>query len=215
MDNLKIQLCGPSGIGKTTLAKHISDIKGIPFVDGSYSTLVPSTKRIKHKDMLNRDPKEIYKEYIELVSQRTKAFNLDSYISDRSFLDVLVYTVDNLSSKLESCDIDFMNKLCKNMILESCSHLIFLEYPSRFISEIPIEDNNKRITNPYYQWKISGLFTYILKDLWKGYIHRSNDGSYRGELISDSEDRTVTKVSIIPYWDFNLRLKIIDNFLNS
>lgn len=42
--HLRIQIAGPSGVGKTTLAKDISDIYGIPYVSGSYSDLIPSTK---------------------------------------------------------------------------------------------------------------------------------------------------------------------------
>lgn len=41
---LKIQLCGSSGTGKTTVANQLSKIYDIPFISGSYSDLVPSTK---------------------------------------------------------------------------------------------------------------------------------------------------------------------------
>ena len=58
--HLRIQIAGPSGVGKTTLAKDISDIYGIPYVSGSYSDLIPSTKDILHSDMISMDPKEIY-----------------------------------------------------------------------------------------------------------------------------------------------------------
>ena len=58
--HLRIQIAGPSGVGKTTLAKDISDIYGIPYVSGSYSDLIPSTKDILHSDMISMDPKKIY-----------------------------------------------------------------------------------------------------------------------------------------------------------
>lgn len=215
-EEFKIQLCGPSGVGKTTLSKHISKHLEIPFVDGSYSQLVPSTKNMKHQKMIDRDPSDIYKEYITLVQERVKAFGLNpSYISDRSFLDVLIYTIDILSSKLESCDIDFMNNLCKNMLLSNCSHLILLEYPASFIKEIPIEDNRKRIINPFYQWKISELFLYVLRDLWRCPIFKSKNGGLVGEIFAeDSDDSNRTKVLVIPYWDFELRVKMVNSFLN-
>ena len=215
-DSMKIQFCGPSGIGKTTLAKYIGNQLNIPFIDGSYSNLVPSTKNIKHKDMLDRKPQDIYQEYVTLVSERSKAFNVDSYVSDRSFIDVLVYTISNLSSKLPKCDVEFMDNLCREMVLKTCTHLILLPYPANFITQIPIEDNHKRILNSYYQWSISELFKSILTDLWQGRFYKTNNGTYQGDIVlKDSDDSDITKVLILPYWDWGLRVKVVTDFLNS
>lgn len=41
----RIMFVGPSGIGKTTLAKFIETKYGIPFISGSMSDLMPDTKR--------------------------------------------------------------------------------------------------------------------------------------------------------------------------
>ena len=68
--HLRIQIAGPSGVGKTTLAKDISDIYGIPYVSGSYSDLIPSTKDILHSDMISMDPKEIYQNDFQLLNLR-------------------------------------------------------------------------------------------------------------------------------------------------
>ena len=40
----RIMFVGPSGIGKTTLAKAVEEICGIPFISGSMSDLLPATK---------------------------------------------------------------------------------------------------------------------------------------------------------------------------
>lgn len=41
----RIMFVGPSGIGKTTLAKFIETKYGIPFISDSMSDLMPDTKR--------------------------------------------------------------------------------------------------------------------------------------------------------------------------
>ena len=40
----RIMFAGPSGYGKTTLAKWLSEQSGIPFESGSVSDLLPKTK---------------------------------------------------------------------------------------------------------------------------------------------------------------------------
>ena len=49
----RIGFAGPSGIGKTTLAKWISEEYKIPFISSSYSDLIPETKNITHEEMVN------------------------------------------------------------------------------------------------------------------------------------------------------------------
>ena len=58
----RINFTGCSGIGKTTLAKEISEKYGLPFISGSYSDLVPETKDLSHTDMINQDAKKIFEE---------------------------------------------------------------------------------------------------------------------------------------------------------
>lgn len=220
MTDLRIQFCGPSGIGKTTLANYVSKEFNIPFVDGSYSTLIPKTRDISHRDMLDRDAHEVYKEYLDLASKRYQAFlnsNNPQYVSDRSFLDIITYTIDSFAYKLEACDIEFLSNLCKQLLLESCSHLIILPYEYTFLKLVDIEDNHKRVLNPYYQWKISRQFISIMEDLWGVRTLKKNTlGVYTGEIFGYSpkiSQDSVTKVLIINYWDSNIRKKSIKEFL--
>lgn len=218
MTNLRIQFCGPSGIGKTTLAKYVSKEFNIPFIDGSYSTLIPKTKDMPHRDMLDRDAYEVYKEYLDLASKRYQAFlnyQTPQYVSDRSFLDIITYTLDGFASKLEACDIEFMVNLCKKLLLESCTHLILLPYEYTFINLVGIEDNDKRILNPYYQWKVSREFICIVEDLWGvRVLKQTHDGVYIGEIEGDTDKgEKTTKLMIINYWDIDIRKKVIKEFL--
>ena len=50
----RIMFVGPSGIGKTTLAKFIETKYGIPFISGSMSDLMPDTKEMHHAEFLPR-----------------------------------------------------------------------------------------------------------------------------------------------------------------
>ena len=83
---------GPSGFGKTTLAKWVSEQSGVPFESGSLSDLIPQTKEVSHKDMLARDAKDLYTEDFQLLNLRNKLFvDKDQYVSDRSYLDSAAY----------------------------------------------------------------------------------------------------------------------------
>ena len=44
---------GPAGIGKTTLAKYISEKYGIPFISGSMTDLLPATKDLSHIEIFD------------------------------------------------------------------------------------------------------------------------------------------------------------------
>ena len=50
----RIMFVGPSGIGKTTLAKFIETKYGIPFISGSMSDLRPDTKEMHHAEFLHQ-----------------------------------------------------------------------------------------------------------------------------------------------------------------
>ena len=65
---MKIMFAGASGVGKTTLAKEVPsmikfDVSKYPpeleFVSGSVSDLIPKTKDMSHKEMLERDSKDL------------------------------------------------------------------------------------------------------------------------------------------------------------
>ena len=155
---LKIQIAGPSGIGKTTIAKSISKELGIPFVSGSYSDLIPNTKGMTHSEMISLSPGEIYKNDFQLLNLRKRLFEEnDLYVSDRSFIDSAAYFINKLSGKLPDCETENYLEICKTLLVSNhvCTNLIFLPYTIQHFSKWEIEDNHKRITNRYFQFQIS------------------------------------------------------------
>lgn len=158
MENRRIMFVGPSGIGKTTSAKYISEVYDIPFLSGSVSDLLPETKTISHKDMLNRDPKLLVLEDYKIIQLRHKLYKqYDSFVSDRSYIDSMAYFIYKQSTKIPQCEIDQFIKICLDLLLEDCTHVIFFKYPAIFLKTWAIEDNDKRITNGYYQMLMSSI----------------------------------------------------------
>lgn len=166
----KIMFAGPSGFGKTTLAKWLYEQSGIPFESGSVSDLIPQTKDISHKDMLARDTKDLYKEDYQILNLRNKLFsNKDQFISDRSYLDSAAYFLYKQGDKQPSCEIEHFISLCSMLLTQQCDCLIFLNFIPELVSEWVTEDNNKRITNNYFQVEISSIMKTVLTLI--GYKH--------------------------------------------
>ena len=167
----RIQIAGPSGVGKTTLAKFIEGIGGSnepswPFISGSVSDLLPNTKDEKHVDMLSHDKKELYNQDFQILNLRRKLFsNADSYVSDRSFLDSAAYFVYKQSSSIPQCEMDNFLKLCKMCLCQTCDKLIVLNFTPYLVRNWVMEDNNKRILNKYFQAHISSIMLMVL-DNW-------------------------------------------------
>lgn len=46
---------GPSGIGKTTLAKYVAKREDLPFISGSMSDLMPDTKEMHHAEFYTKN----------------------------------------------------------------------------------------------------------------------------------------------------------------
>lgn len=166
----RIQFAGPSGIGKTTLAKYVSSIgKGDqpewPFISGSVSDLLPSTKEEPHKDMLAHDKSELYNQDFQILNLRKKIFSEDSYVSDRSFLDSAAYFLYKQSDTIPQCELEHFLYLCNMCLCQTCDQLIVLNFTPYMIYHWVMEDNNKRILNKYFQAQISAIMLMLL-DIW-------------------------------------------------
>ena len=154
----RIVLCGPSGIGKTTVAKELAHIYRFPFVSGSYSDLIPITRDLHQSDMISKDPREIFSQDMRLLGLRKKSYEKNpKMFSDRSPVDSIVQGIYKLSPYLPSCDIDLLVKNGMEVIEKYISAIIFLRYPSD-LSKWNLEDNGKRVSNPYFQRMISTLY---------------------------------------------------------
>ena len=166
----RIMFAGPSGIGKTTLAKFVESIGGgddpiWPFISGSVSDLLPNTKNELHKDMLAHDKRELYIQDFQILNLRKKLFaNQDSFVSDRSFLDSAAYFVYKQADTIPQCEIDNFLELCKMCLCQYCDKLIILNFTPYMVKNWVMEDNNKRIINKYFQAEISSIMLMILEN---------------------------------------------------
>jgi len=89
---MKIMFAGASGVGKTTLAKEVPgmiefDVSEYPpvldFISGSVSDLIPKTKDMSHKEMLERDSKDLLMEDFQVMNLRNKMFrDRDRFVTD-------------------------------------------------------------------------------------------------------------------------------------
>ena len=151
-------LAGPSGFGKTTLAKYLSEQTGIPYESGSVSDLLPETKDIPHQEMLSRDPQDLYREDWQILNKRNRLFNnKSSYISDRSYLDSAAYFLYKQADKIPGCEIEHFLATCKRLLINQCDCLIFLNFLPSLEHIWDMEDNGKRITSNYFQITISSI----------------------------------------------------------
>lgn len=154
----RIMLAGPSGIGKTTLAKWIAEKAGIEFVSGSVSDLLPETESVPHQEMLSKDSQTLYKEDYQILNLRNKLFkDRQDFVSDRSYLDSIAYFIYKQADKIPSCEVDHFISLANMLLTQQCDLLIVLELHPDDSHEWVTEDNNKRITSNYFHILISHI----------------------------------------------------------
>lgn len=172
MKPLRIQLAGPSGVGKTTIAKWLEETYKLPFVSGSVSDLLPSTKDEPHKDMLSHDKEDLYNQDFQILNLRNKLYReKDNYVSDRSFLDSATYFMYKQSSTIPQCEVEHFFELCKKCLVEQTDLLIVIGFTPYMVKNWVMEDNNKRILNKYFQAQISYIMRYILTEWGFDFLH--------------------------------------------
>lgn len=210
---LKIQLTGCSGVGKTTLAKWISQQYDIPFISGSYSDLVPETREQKHEEMISKSPSEIFSQDYRVLNLRNKLFsNHSQFVSDRSYIDSAAYMIQKLSHHIRECDMQHFINACYQLMEGQCTHLIFIPFSTKFLAGWEMEDNNKRVLNRYYQYEVSLIIKGIL-DLYgvKKDILRTCIINY--EVYTLKVDEHKIKVLVLDELDFEKRQLAVERFL--
>lgn len=213
----KIMLTGCSGVGKTTLAKWISKQWNIPFISGSYSDLVPETREQSHTDMINKNPKEVFRQDTQVINLRHKSFqNKREFVSDRSYFDSAAYHIQKSSHNLPECESEHFINLCEELMAEQCTHLIFIPFSKDFLIRWEMENNSKRVLNRYYQFEVSQILYGIL-DLWNYKPNRIKSFFSKGKLNSigtiQCRYRKI-KVLILDEQDFETRKDLVKAFLS-
>lgn len=169
----KIFITGTSGIGKTTLAKDLSVRLGIPFINGSSSVLWKEYGITSHRELLEmnyKDPDKAFKFQHDLLLVREDATKgLDSFITDRSIIDNIVYFLYQNSTYLSREVTENYLELCrqsyKRMFPEGSDDFRLIYMPRYTKDNIPdLEDDSKRIANPYFQNVMDEIFRYVISD---------------------------------------------------
>ena len=166
-NKFNILLAGPSGVGKTTVAKFLSEELGIKFISGSVSDLLPQTKEMTHAEMLARDSKDLYTEDYQILNLRNKIFSKEEepFVSDRSFLDSAAYFLYKQADKIPACEVEQFLNLAKMATLQSIDYLVFIDYSLDMFNNWIIEDNSKRVISKFFQMEISRIM-YMVLDIW-------------------------------------------------
>lgn len=154
---------GPSGIGKTTLAKYVSDIYEIPFISGSVSELIKDTTNLTHLEMLQRNPSDLAMEDWQIMGLRNKLFkNKSDFVTDRSYADLAAYYWYKQDKHLPNCEVENFFEYCKTLMESQCDLLIFCPLNLYNLKDWSTEDNKKRITNNYFQVHISNMMAELI-----------------------------------------------------
>lgn len=177
MKPLRIYLSGASGLGKTTLAKCISQELGLEYVNTSASNVWEEfgVKSHEHALQLSGDYNWAHKYQMAILENRKKVLgDKVNFITDRSIIDNLVYYMD--MPKPYSLHKEYCEK-CMEMLrsdLENHNYTtIFIRLIRPFSWET--EADGKRISDESYQLKSNLLFSgfdfrYFMENV-KHYYH--------------------------------------------
>lgn len=158
---MRVAICGPSGIGKTTLARDIAEKLGIEYISGSLYDLMPNLPK-NHFDLNQKyDANQKHDKNVQALNLRRnqyKGIECD-FVTDRSIYDTLGYEIQENSLYIEACDIDDLIELGNltqyNLGRMGITHLIIIPFEYTQFHNWGIEDDGKRITSPYFQSLVS------------------------------------------------------------
>ena len=189
--NKRIFITGASGIGKTTIAKILSEKYGIPYISSSASMVWDKYGFKDHAEahrvsVLNPGIGLSYQRDI-LALRKTQLVG-DSWVTDRSPMDNIAYMLLTLNHALPPETVYyFMVEALEMMSKSTC--LIHLKWDKH----CTLEDNGKRIINPYYQGMVDAIITHVIEN---------TKISYEAPVLE------------IKVWDLKQRLNIIDSWLD-
>lgn len=153
----RIFICGPSGTGKTTLAKILSEYYEMgKFISGSSKALWDKYGIKNHINVIENtvmDPIWGYNFQMELLDLRIKLFEVSdniNIVSDRSPLDNVIYfTLQNAPFEGTLNTERYLYKAFKSF--KKGDWLVVRYYPPQLMGQYGlIENDSMRITNVYY-----------------------------------------------------------------
>lgn len=187
----KIAISGTSGVGKTTLAKYISEKYNIPFVTMSTKPLWDKLGITSHEDILKRSAEDKHwaLQFQDLILDERERLDKENntYVTDRGPIDNIVYFLLQCSQYVTELNTHSYIQRCLEL-QKNITHQIILP----FTEEVVLEQDNKRISNPYYQMTVDSVFSQV----YRRYIGKNN------------------KTLLILEWDWEKRKKIAGDFIS-
>lgn len=197
---MKVTLTGPSGTGKSTLAKWASFVYGLPYFEGSAGlTMHPGHRRqlmeeygwkgSGHQEVIslsNQSPKFGMEFQRLLLDARSEKFSqIPEFITDRSIVDNIAYFWAQVLPHISNDQAEFFLTKALSYLNAYTTHIVFIETRNPF--EMGIEVNDSRISNWFYQKNMSNTFKHVLEE----YILPKYKGKYLDINIWDLEKRKV------------------------
>ena len=215
MVNYRINLTGCSGIGKTTLAQAIAQKYGLNFVSGSYSDLVPVTKKMPHSDMIQQDAKTIFEQDVQVLNARRKVFNMyGALVSDRSYIDSAAYMIQKLSHRIPTCEVEDFVEKCRVLTLTQCKKVIYLPYTVEHFKKWNIEDNGKRVLNKFYQAEVSSIINWLIEEYWECELLNVMRNNLVFRLVDGDNEDLYTDILVLKEIKHDDRMFVIDAFIS-
>lgn len=165
---MKIFISGPSGIGKTTMAHHLSEKLEIPFIQGSSKVLWEKHNISSHVDLIQKCDADIefakgFQEEL-LIYRNESTKDLDAFVTDRSPLDNLAYFLLQLSHKVDAdYTLSYIAECMKSYPEKYLQCYFGFNYS---MAHEGIENDGFRITNMYYQLMVDNIFNMLLNNNW-------------------------------------------------
>ena len=186
----KIMICGASGTGKTTLAKHMSELYEIPYVTTSAKAVWPKFGFKNHEDAIRQsaiDPKIGYDYQVKILQNRAITLAGEAYVTDRSFIDNITYMLLSVGHAITTCETEDFIDICSEK-MKGIDGVIYLKWGY----DILLEDDGNRVKNPYYQVMVDRIISHIIED----------------NLIL-----IPCPILTLNMWHFSLRIQLVDKWL--
>ena len=199
---MKIMICGPSGAGKTTMAKYISEKYDVPYIHTDGPGLREKFNCSNHSEVIRMsalDPKAGLHYQEELLKQRGELATSENYVMDRSIIDSVAYfLMQNAPYLDDAATFSFIASAVS--LLPRVDHLIFI--PPLYAGP---ENDGVRIQNIHYQrmtwqimqWVSVEYFRQVVCSSAKEAVHRPD----------------APKRLLLNQWDLNWRKDKVDGFL--
>jgi len=158
----KIGIVGCAGTGKSTLARRVAKSLGIPCIESKditahilerdgydYSSGVQVERFLANSGR----QMEILRKTIESQEEQ------EQFVTDRTVVDLAAYAVCEMYNH-DTKALKHVVEMCKGSV-SGYSHLFLCNWNDK-----PIDENNKRTLNPWYQFLIHALEVGIM-DYWE------------------------------------------------